>query len=110
MGVENMPAIFGTQSLVVGIGYVVLGPFIEFPERNYWIDGSDSEQEGHFVYLDGTPMKMGTPFWDNVEPNGGTRENCVELRSQVRYFMNDDSCGATKKVICEEVVFEETLN
>ncbi|KAK7071815.1 hypothetical protein SK128_026023 [Halocaridina rubra] len=28
MGVENMAAIFGTQSLLVGLGYVVLGPLI----------------------------------------------------------------------------------
>ncbi|XP_064095774.1 uncharacterized protein LOC135207835 isoform X2 [Macrobrachium nipponense] len=30
MGVHNMPAIFGTQSLVVGLGYVVIGPLIGY--------------------------------------------------------------------------------
>ncbi|XP_068236333.1 monocarboxylate transporter 9-like isoform X2 [Palaemon carinicauda] len=30
MGVHNMPAIFGTQSLIVGLGYVALGPLIGY--------------------------------------------------------------------------------
>ena len=34
--------------------------------RDYWVDGSDQEEEMNFVYFDGSPMPLRAPFWGST--------------------------------------------
>ncbi|XP_057177781.1 CD209 antigen-like protein B isoform X1 [Triplophysa rosa] len=65
-----------------------------------WIGLSDSDEEGRWEWVDGSTLTYS--FWGLREPNGGTRENCVE---SYRSGWNDNSCNKIKKWICERNIF-----
>ena len=82
----------------------------ELLEVHFWIGASDLEQEGHWMWTDKTPVKMGTPFWanygrDNIQmPAGGREQNCALLDMNLHYYFNDYECeSSTKCAICEKI-------
>ena len=73
---------------------------------DYWIGGSDLNAEGKWEYVNGKPMKMGTPFWaismhGGQEPNDLNDENCLLIYKRDFYFFNDDQCDRLKAAICQ---------
>ncbi|KAG7177914.1 macrophage mannose receptor 1-like isoform X1 [Homarus americanus] len=71
-----------------------------------YIGGSDSKKEGDWRWLDGTPVRMGTPFWgaqgsSPQEPQGGTSQNCSSLINTDHFFLHDLECDSLVGVICE---------
>ena len=73
-----------------------------------WIGANDIEEEGNFTWVDevaGTPENI---FWfsntDVSEPNGGTRENCVEIYTTEPFFNNDQSCSDLLQAICGKLL------
>ncbi|XP_008294774.1 C-type lectin domain family 4 member M-like isoform X2 [Stegastes partitus] len=72
-------------------------------ERFVWIGLTDSTAEGEWKWVDGTPMNES--YWSSQEPNGGTNENCGEVK---RIFStnswNDEECSMKHSWICEKRV------
>ncbi|CAL4066082.1 unnamed protein product [Meganyctiphanes norvegica] len=71
-----------------------------FEDISFWLGGSDKNDEGHFVYEDGTDVPQGTPFWGTQEPDGNQEENCVALIAEGFHFLRDVSCTAQMKFLC----------
>lgn len=72
--------------------------------NSYWVDINDLQREGEFISeTSGRPA----PFlkWDIFEPNNMAtsinNEDCVELRSQFKHYMNDINCFDKKYYVCE---------
>ncbi|XP_039665095.1 CD209 antigen-like protein C [Perca fluviatilis] len=69
-------------------------------EKRLWIGLTDSETEGTWKWVDGTPLTKS--YWVSGEPNDEYGEDCVEIR----YFdsennWNDVSCSIPLNWICE---------
>ncbi|KAH8334063.1 hypothetical protein KR059_006205, partial [Drosophila kikkawai] len=70
-------------------------------ENSYWTDVNDIMEEDKFISR--TSGKI-APFlmWDDDEPNSlPGAEDCVELRANRDYKMNDVNCGELKHYICQ---------
>ncbi|KAH8260819.1 hypothetical protein KR038_003622, partial [Drosophila bunnanda] len=70
------------------------------PDRSYWTDINDREEELEFR---SKTTGRRSPFlrWDEDEPNSAPgAEDCVELRSEHGFRMNDVSCEDHKYFIC----------
>nr|QIE05465.1 C-type lectin 1 [Portunus trituberculatus] len=76
----------------------------------FWIGASDKSHEGHWIWPNGSPVKMGTPFWgtygcyNQQYPDGGTNENCAILDGNANLYFNDFKCDTALAVfgICEK--------
>ncbi|KAA8590712.1 hypothetical protein FQN60_014646, partial [Etheostoma spectabile] len=74
--------------------------FMRTFEKRLWIGLTDSETEGTWKWVDGTPLNES--YWASKEPNGGRTENCVELQNFVfENSWNDVNCSAPLYSICE---------
>jgi cysteine-rich repeat protein len=83
--------------------------------QNVWIGGTDYQfvAEQGWEWENGEPWLIfpcdkSTPgcdnqinFWSPNEPNGGTYEDCLELRGDIDKF-NDASCLTTLTFLCEK--------
>lgn len=74
---------------------------------HFWIGASKASQNDQWVWLDGCPTRMGTPFWgDNADqiqqPYGDG--NCAYLKRTDHYFFHNRQCVEAVVdfgVICE---------
>ena len=67
-------------------------------QTRFWIGLSDATSEGRFTWKNGRALRYSN--WADGEHNGGTRENCVELRSTSGEW-NDVQCSANRAHICQ---------
>ncbi|XP_040202232.1 perlucin-like protein [Rana temporaria] len=67
-------------------------------KNNIWIGLTDERKEGTFQWIDGTELSY--TFWRKGEPNGGTKENCVNLFIEREW--NDYACNSNSYAICEK--------
>lgn len=79
---------------------------IGLPEVDYWVGATDEGHEGVWLWVDGSVVEMGTPFWaigchDNQLPDGGTYENCAVLSKAYSLYFDDVSCDGIAYAICE---------
>ncbi|XP_044201800.1 C-type lectin domain family 4 member M-like isoform X2 [Thunnus albacares] len=78
--------------------------FINRYQKMMWIGLTDSEREGTWKWVDGTPLT--TSFWDSGEPNNNNNEDCVETRFYPEETgWNDIICGERRLWICEKKMF-----
>ncbi|XP_044202949.1 CD209 antigen-like protein E [Thunnus albacares] len=80
--------------------------FINQYRMRIWIGLTDSEREGTWKWVDGTPLT--TSFWISEEPNDyeGRNEDCVETRFfNEENGWNDSICRERKLWICEKKMF-----
>uniref|UniRef100_A0A8C9YWF8 C-type lectin domain-containing protein n=1 Tax=Sander lucioperca TaxID=283035 RepID=A0A8C9YWF8_SANLU len=69
-------------------------------EKIMWIGLTDSETEGTWKWVDGTPLTKS--YWDSEEPNGGERENCGHTYLyNLENSWNDTPCDLSYSWICE---------
>ncbi|MBI4701909.1 MAG: DUF4215 domain-containing protein [Deltaproteobacteria bacterium] len=62
-----------------------------------FLGASDSGHEGQFTWVTGEPWDYTN--WAGGEPNGGTKENCLEIHSNLTW--NDVECSTTNHALCE---------
>ncbi|KAK8382384.1 hypothetical protein O3P69_015368 [Scylla paramamosain] len=81
---------------------------LHLPNVHLWIGATDEAMEGIWMWTDGTPVRMGTPYWanykDNVQmPAGGENQNCAMLDINMHYYFNDYGCSSPDiSPICEK--------
>uniref|UniRef100_A0A3B3ZU32 C-type lectin domain-containing protein n=1 Tax=Periophthalmus magnuspinnatus TaxID=409849 RepID=A0A3B3ZU32_9GOBI len=72
-------------------------------DKEVWIGLSDDGIEGHWTWVDGTPITE--QFWGNGQPNSydGRNQDCVEFwhRATGHGEWNDESCKIEQFWICE---------
>jgi hypothetical protein len=71
---------------------------------DHWIGVSDIDEEGHWVFVDGTDSIVGgvhQPYdgWASGQPSGGNVENCAEL-DPGRSGWADSPCTQEQPFIC----------
>ncbi|XP_045138445.1 C-type lectin domain family 17, member A-like isoform X2 [Portunus trituberculatus] len=72
---------------------------LHLPHAHLWIGATDEATEDVWMWTDGTPVRMGTPFWANFGdnnsqmPDGGDSQNCAMLDVNMHYYFNDFSCS-----------------
>ncbi len=66
-----------------------------------WLIGlSDTEDEGSFVWVDGSPLQEQASSWSENEPNDSMMaEDCVVLTNLGTW--NDITCTSPRSIICE---------
>ncbi|XP_067437313.1 C-type lectin domain family 4 member F-like isoform X3 [Thunnus thynnus] len=78
--------------------------FINRYRKRMWIGLTDSEREGTWKWVDGTPLT--TSFWHSGEPNDhNDNEDCVETKFKDKNSWNDAVCGDRHSWICEKKMF-----
>ncbi|XP_078679396.1 uncharacterized protein LOC144915035 isoform X2 [Branchiostoma floridae x Branchiostoma belcheri] len=69
----------------------------------YWIGLKDRDDNGNFVWSDGSPL-LGYNNWNPGEPsNHFWSENCVHMYARFQLRWNDLACGTRIGCICETV-------
>uniref|UniRef100_A0A3Q2ZSA1 Collectin-12-like n=1 Tax=Kryptolebias marmoratus TaxID=37003 RepID=A0A3Q2ZSA1_KRYMA len=80
-------------------------------ENEFWIGLTDSETEGRWLWVDGSPLNESLSFWNTGEPNdvktdNSEGEDCVGLDMRGRdgdlKTWNDQSCDIGYRGICEK--------
>ncbi|MCB9569952.1 MAG: CotH kinase family protein [Myxococcales bacterium] len=66
---------------------------------DWWIGLSDIQQEGTFVWSDGTPLDF--TAWNEGEPNNSGNEDCVNLPKWSGGLWNDLKCSTVRPYICK---------
>ncbi|CAH1255133.1 CSMD3 [Branchiostoma lanceolatum] len=75
-------------------------------EGGYWIGLNDMENEGTFVWSDGSTLSQATAFadWNPGQPDNhqSDGEDCVHMDKRKEYMWNDMSCGDKAHFVCEK--------
>ncbi|XP_039469946.1 CD209 antigen-like protein E isoform X1 [Oreochromis aureus] len=75
--------------------------FVNTFKKRLWIGLTDSETEGTWKWVDGTPMN--TSYWNRGEPNGDKKENCGHIDTyNSENSWNDAPCSILHFWICEK--------
>nr|XP_054599426.1 C-type lectin domain family 4 member E isoform X3 [Nothobranchius furzeri] len=77
---------------------------------SFWIGLTDSEVEGNWTWVDGSPLDSRMKFWLEGEPNNASGrsvsgEDCVAIVKRGVEDLNtwnDDTCSFAHKSICEK--------
>lgn len=83
------------------------GPVADIIHWYLWTSGTDAETEGTWKWATTGRNFTHSTWLSKDEPNGGDKENCMELRMVAwdHCLWNDANCESKKRYICE---IEET--
>ncbi|XP_054911348.1 hepatic lectin-like [Poeciliopsis prolifica] len=88
-----------------------LRDLMEDKQDRFWIGLTDSEEEGKWLWMDGSPLDKSLSFWNETQPNnrghGKVAEaDCVRMgkrgRSDDLKSWFDSSCNHPQKSVCEK--------
>lgn len=72
-------------------------------DKEVWIGLTDEGVEGHWTWVDGTPLT--TAFWGKGQPNSfdGRNQDCVEFwhKDSGVGDWNDENCNIEQYFLCE---------
>ncbi|XP_070845608.1 CD209 antigen-like [Chaetodon trifascialis] len=75
--------------------------FAKHFKKCLWIGLTDTETEGKWKWVDGTPLTES--YWGYREPNGGRSENCGDIQFfSAENSWNDEACSYSCFWICEK--------
>ncbi|XP_063589313.1 natural killer cells antigen CD94-like [Penaeus indicus] len=86
--------------------------FKELSDHDYWVGANDTETEGEWAWLNGTPVRMGTPLWAlyrysssdyEQEPTSSdsSSSDCAFMDKSRFLYLEDGDCDSTKAAICQ---------
>ncbi|XP_041811569.1 C-type lectin domain family 4 member C-like isoform X2 [Chelmon rostratus] len=83
---------------------------MNFPEDKFWIGLTDSQEEGAWLWVDGSPLNISLAFWSDREPDDWKGEDkdgedCARMGEKGSSDLNswlDKSCKMSQKSICEK--------
>ncbi|KAG7160135.1 C-type lectin domain family 17, member A-like [Homarus americanus] len=77
---------------------------------SFWLGASDEAVEGDWLWVfDNTRVEKGTNYWAlrttvlggyQLEPSGGSQENCLALDEGRKHYFNDAACETSYHPIC----------
>ncbi|KAM7418317.1 hypothetical protein PAMA_015775 [Pampus argenteus] len=72
-----------------------------------WVGMTDREEEGTWIWVDGTPVNKNRLQWARGQPDGANGgEDCGELRTMRGFIgLNDLNCTARIQWICEKTLW-----
>ena len=70
--------------------------------QDYWIGLTDRQEEGEWIWLDGTPLRRQLANWGEGEPNNAGNEDCVHQWADGGQW-NDLPCDEERGAMCEEI-------
>ncbi|XP_050736495.1 alpha-N-acetylgalactosamine-specific lectin-like [Eriocheir sinensis] len=74
---------------------------------NYLLGATDQHEEGTWVWVDGTAVTMGTPFWLYGQPdNQNNVQHYLRLFEQYGGYFDDASYGAEYHFVCQDLQTE----
>ncbi|XP_042874306.1 macrophage mannose receptor 1-like [Penaeus japonicus] len=86
----------------------------DLTNNDYWVGANDTETEGEWAWLNGTPVRMGTPLWalyrysssdyeqePTTSSSGSTSGDCAYMDQSRFLYLADDDCGSVKGAICQ---------
>ena len=67
---------------------------------NFWLGGTDADEEGNWIWTDGTPFNY--TYWASGQGEGGITENCIAIYTYNQYgTWKDYECYDSHPYICE---------
>lgn len=76
-------------------------------ELIFWVGATRNEQKSTWMWVDGTPMKMGSPFWGYQYQMGykqmpiSDTARCVVMSHVYFFYFSETACTYDRYPICE---------
>ncbi|KAM7393510.1 hypothetical protein PAMP_020374 [Pampus punctatissimus] len=72
-----------------------------------WVGMTDREEEGTWIWVDGTPVNKNRLQWARGQPDEAyAGEDCGDLRTMINFIgLNDFNCTARAQWICEKTLW-----
>nr|KAG5692988.1 hypothetical protein BaRGS_011624 [Batillaria attramentaria] len=85
---------FGVSVDVVSCGFLSIVP------KTIWLGADANNADREFVWSDGSPLPIGSPLWDNNQPdNHGGNQYCASHWGS--NLINDADCHFVLPFICQ---------
>lgn len=71
--------------------------------QGVWLGASDTQREGQWVWLNGTPLSSDFPWGQGQPDRNGRISNCLEIirEKDVRQYYNDYMCSDPRYFVCQ---------
>lgn len=68
---------------------------------SHWLGATDQHHEGTWVWVDGTPVAMGTPFWPYYQPDiDNEDQHCLQFHASWNGYFDDTNCTLSYPFVC----------